>query len=119
MFIPSKKLRGFNTAKIGPKDKEDYIGGNYYYTVGFDAQLPNLLPEAYKTDFSLFLDAGNLWSVDYDSSLDDSNKLRSAVGVSANVFTTIGPMSFTLAHDLSKAVNDETQAFNFQLGTSF
>tara|TARA_Y100000590_G_scaffold434703_1_gene553310 strand:+ start:7072 stop:9318 length:2247 start_codon:yes stop_codon:yes gene_type:complete len=119
LFIPSKKLRGFNTAKIGPKDKEDYIGGNYYYTVGFDAQLPNLLPEAYKTDFSLFLDAGNLWSVDYDSSLDDSNKLRSAVGVSANVFTTIGPMSFTLAHDLSKAVNDETQAFNFQLGTSF
>jgi len=45
--------------------------------------------------------------------------VRAAVGISANVFTTIGPMSFTLAQDIAKSINDETQAFNFRLGTSF
>ena len=32
--------------------------------------LPNLLPENYNTDISLFLDFGSVWGVDYDSTLD-------------------------------------------------
>ena len=31
----------------------------------------------------------------------------------------VGPLTFTFAQDLSKATNDETEAFNFRLGTSF
>ena len=84
-----------------------------------EAQLPNLLPESTRTDISLFIDSGNVWSVDYSDSIDDSNKIRSAIGVSANVFTTIGPLSFTFAQDITKATNDETETFNFRLGTSF
>ena len=67
----------------------------------------------------MFLDAGNVWEVDYSDTLDNSNKIRSAVGISANVFTTVGPLSFTLAQDITKAATDETQTFNFRLGTSF
>ncbi len=119
LFIPQHRLRGFNTVKVGPKDREDYIGGNYVSTLQFEAQLPKLLPESTRTDVSVFLDTGNVWGVDYDSSLDETNKIRSAIGVSANVFTTIGPLSFTLAQDLSKATNDDSQLFNFRLGTSF
>ena len=29
LHIPSKRLRGFESKKIGPKDGEDYVGGNY------------------------------------------------------------------------------------------
>ena len=47
------------------------------------------------------------------------SKIRTAIGVSANVFTTIGPLSFTFAQDITKATNDETETFNFRLGTSF
>ena len=65
------------------------------------------------------MDTGNVWSVDYSDSIDDSNKIRSAVGIGANVFTTIGPLSFTIAQDISKASTDETETFNFRLGTSF
>jgi len=119
LYMPSRKLRGFSTYKIGPKDGADYIGGNYISAITTEAQLPNLLPEAYKTDVSLFLDAGNVWSVDYSDSLDDTNKIRSAIGISANVFTAIGPLSFTLAQALSQATNDTTETFNFRLGTSF
>ena len=41
-----------------------------------EAQLPNLLPESYKTDFSLFIDAGNVWGVDYSDTIDDTNKYK-------------------------------------------
>ncbi len=119
LFIPQNRLRGFNTARVGPKDGEDWVGGNYTTTVGLEAQLPNLLPEDTRTDVSLFIDSGNVWGVDYNGSLDDTNEFRSSVGVSANVFTTVGPLSFTLAHALTKSSNDETEAFNFRLGTSF
>ena len=119
LYMPQKRLRGFNTRKVGPKDGEDYIGGNYLTTLGFEAQLPNLLPESTRTDVSMFVDTGNIWHVDYDDTIDDTNKIRSSVGISANVFTTIGPLSFTLAEDISKATNDETQTFSFRLGTSF
>ena len=87
--------------------------------MGLEAQLPNLVPESYRTDFSIFIDTGNVWSVDYSDSVEDSNKIRSAVGISANVFTTVGPLSFTIAQDITKAENDETETFNFRLGTSF
>ena len=119
MFIPQNKLRGFNVSRVGPKDGEDYVGGNFVTTLGFEAQLPNLLPETYKTDFSLFLDTGNVWGVDYDNTLDGANTIRSSIGIGANVWTTVGPLSWTLAQDISKGTNDETEAFNFRLGTSF
>jgi len=118
LFIPRSRLRGFNTYKVGPKDGDDYIGGNYTTAVSAEAQLPNLLPESYKTDFSVFLDTANVWGVDY-TAVDETDKIRSAVGVSANVFTTIGPLSFTLAQSLSKVSTDETQTFNFRIGTAF
>jgi len=81
--------------------------------------LPNLLPEDTKTDISVFLDTANLWAVDYSDTINDSSTLRSSIGVSANVFTTIGPLTFTLAQDLSKANTDKTETFNFRIGTSF
>ena len=84
-----------------------------------EAQLPNLLPESYRTDFNIFLDTGNVWSVDYNNALDDTNKIRSSVGIGANVWTPIGPLSWTFAQDLSKANTDQTESFNFRLGTSF
>ena len=119
LYLPRKRLRGFNTHRVGPKDGTDYIGGNYNMALNAEAQLPNLLPEAYRTDFSLFLDTGNVWAVDYSSSIDETNSIRSSVGIGANVYTAVGPLSFVLAQSLSKSTNDVTETFNFQLGTSF
>ena len=54
-------------------------------------------------DVSLFLDFGNVWGVDYDSSIDDSNEIRSTTGAAASWLSPIGPMTFTLSQNLSKA----------------
>ena len=119
LFIPSQKLRGFVRGKVGPKDGQDWVGGNYISAISASAQLPNLLPESYRTDFSVFLDTGNVWGVDYSSTVEETNKLRSSVGLGANVWTPIGPLSWTFAQDLTKASTDETETFNFRLGTTF
>ena len=119
LFIPPKRLRGFNTRRVGPKDGDDWVGGNYTSALGFEAQLPNLLPESTRTDISVFVDTANIWGVDYSDSIDDTNEIRSSFGISANMFTTVGPLSFTFAQDITKSTNDETESFNFRLGTSF
>ncbi len=118
-FLSSKRLRGFERGKIGPVDGNDHIGGNYSAALNFEANLPNLLPEDTNTDVNLFLDFGNVWGVDYDSSLDDSNKIRSSTGVQAQWNSPIGPMSFTFSKNITKASTDKTQSFNFNIGTTF
>tara|TARA_A100001015_G_C15005784_1_gene720581 strand:+ start:113 stop:2341 length:2229 start_codon:yes stop_codon:yes gene_type:complete len=117
--ISTKRLRGFERGKIGPVDGNDHIGGNYAAALNLEANLPNALPESTNVDVSMFLDFGNVWGVDYDSSIDDSNKIRSSTGVAANWMSPIGPMNFILSQNLSKASSDETQSFSFNLGTTF
>ena len=75
--------------------------------------------DPFETDIGLFLDTGNVWAVDYSDSIDDSNIIRSSVGIAANVFTPIGPLSWTLSQAITKASTDSTETFNFNIGTSF
>ena len=117
--LSSRKLRGFERGKVGPVDGKDHVGGNFASSLNFEASLPKFLPEATKTDLILFLDFANVWGVDYDSSIDDSNKLRSSTGAAASWLSPVGPMTFVLSTNLSKANTDETQSFNFNLGTTF
>ena len=118
-ILSSKKLRGFEKGKVGPVDGNDHIGGNYAAALNFDAKLPNVLPDASNADISLFLDFGNVWGVDYDGTLNESNEIRSSTGVNINWLSPVGPLSFTLATNLAKADTDKTQSFSFNLGTQF
>ena len=43
--ISSRKLRGFEAGKIGPKDNLDFIGGNYATAMTLATTLPDFLPE--------------------------------------------------------------------------
>ena len=117
--LSTKRLRGFEKNKIGPVDNNEHIGGNYTAALNLEANLPNVLPEDTNADISTFLDFGNVWGVDYDSSIDDSNKIRSSTGIIANWMSPIGPMNFVFSQNLSKASTDETQSFSFNLGTTF
>ena len=117
--LSTNRLRGFERNKIGPKDGKDHVVGNYAAALNLEANLPNLLPENTRTDISLFLDFGNVWGVDYDDTIDDSNKLRSSTGAAASWLSPIGPMTFILSTNISKASTDETESFNFNLGTTF
>ena len=67
----------------------------------------------------VFVDAANVWGVDYDSTIDDNSKIRSSTGVALNLMTPIGPLSFSFASAISKASSDKTETFRFNLGTQF
>jgi len=117
--LPNRKLRGFESGKIGPKDGKDYVGGNYAMSSNFELSLPNFLPESTKTDVGLFLDFGNIWKIDYDETLDDSNKIRSSAGINTSWISPVGPMTFILSQNISKASTDVVESFSFRLGTTF
>ena len=119
LYMPSRKLRGFERGKIGPVDNSDYVGGNYVSAMGIAATLPKIIPTVQNADFSIFLDAGNVWGVDYSSTVAESNTIRSSTGVGIDWHTPVGPLSFSLATPLSKASTDKTESFRFNLGTTF
>ena len=119
LLVPSSKLRGFEYGKVGPKDGTDFIGGNYVTSFNVQSTLPFLFENAQNLDMVLFFDSANVWGVDYDSSIDDNNKLRSSIGVGIDWFTPIGPMTFSLSEVLSKSNTDVTESFRFNIGTSF
>ena len=116
--VPANTLRGFEYGKIGPKDGDDYIGGNYMSAINLTTTLPQILENSQNTDFIIFMDAANLWGVDYNSSLDD-NEIRSSIGVGLDWFSPVGPMNFSLAQPITKSSNDVTETFRFNLGTTF
>ena len=119
LFIPSRKLRGFETGKVGPKDGEDFIGGNYLTTFNAQTNVPAIFENAQNLDAVIFFDMASLWGVDYDSSLDDGGKLRSSFGIGIDWFTVVGPLNFSLTQVITKEDTDKTESFRFNLGTTF
>ena len=117
--IPYNRLRGFEKGKVGPVDNLDYIGGNYVSALNFSTNLPGILNTIENVDFSFFIDIANVWGVDYDSAIDDSNFFRSSTGLGIDLLTPIGPLSFSFSEPLTKKSTDKTETFRFNLGTTF
>ena len=118
LYIPGRKLRGFESGKIGPKDGSDYIGGNYVSTINATTTIPNILENVQSVDIVMFADAANIWGVDYDSALD-KNGIRSSVGIGIDWLTPVGPLTFSFAQPITKEPTDIEETFRFNIGTSF
>jgi outer membrane protein insertion porin family len=117
-FLSSRNLRGFENYGVGPKDGKDHIGGNYSAYSSIASTVPNPLPDKWNANSIVFLDAGNVWGVDYDSS-KDSDKIRSSAGLGLDWISPLGPLSFVFAQTLSSADGDIEESFSFQIGSSF
>ena len=92
--MPYSRLRGFEKGKVGPLDNSDFIGGNYVTALNLSTNVPGLFSTVENVDVSYFLDIGNVWGVDYDGSIDDSNVIRSSTGIGLDWLTVVGPLSF-------------------------
>ena len=119
LFIPGSRLRGFERGKIGPKDGDDFIGGNYMSAINLSSSLPQIFANSQNLDLSIFMDAASVWGIDYDDSISENSEIRTAVGIGLNWTTVVGPLSFSLAQPLTKADTDVTETFRFNLGTTF
>jgi len=119
IFLPNKRLKGFQFGKVGPKDGDDYIGGNYATALNFATTLPGLFRDLESIDFSFFIDSANVWGVDYSDTIDDNSKIRSSTGLAVDWLTPIGPLTFSFSKPISKADSDRTETFRFDIGTTF
>ena len=117
--VPFNRLRGFEKGKIGPIENSDYIGGNYVSALNISANFPQVLLELENVELNYFIDIANVWGVDYDKLIDDSNAIRSSTGIGIDFLTPIGPLSISLAQPITKKSTDKTENFRFNIGTTF
>lgn len=119
-------VRGFETSSIGPRDTNgDRLGGDRQAI--FSAELLTPLPGADRTLRGLiFFDAGAVWGYRRDNVNSgyyredmDFGEMRYSVGFGVAWISPLGPLKFSLAFPLNKKDEDETQRFQFQIGTGF
>ena len=118
LFVGSNNLRGFSNRGIGPKLDNDFIGGNYSFYSSFSSTIPNGMPEKWNATTNIFLDTANVWGVD-DNSTDDSNFLRSSIGVGLSWISPLGPLSISYAQPITNKSSDDIEQFNFKIGSAF
>jgi len=119
LYASNSDILGFATRSIGPKEGGDYIGGNNLASFGARTSFPNFLPEFLRPKSYLFYNAANVWGVDYSSNINSTNKIRSSSGLTLDLTTPIGPVSFSYAVPLTKFNTDKEQKFSFNIGSSF
>ncbi len=110
-------FRGFAFRGIGPISNNIYLGGNKYFTttVGYGSSF--IFDEKDNINLKLFYSVGSLWDSEYSN--DNDFKLRSSVGVSFDLITVVGPVSFSFASPVEKESSDKVDEFTFSIGTSF
>ncbi len=133
----AESVRGFRSSTLGPKDTfGNPYGGNSKLTNQLELLLP--MPEKFRNSarFSLFFDAGNVFSndhvtfygkddftpVEYEFGFD---KLRYSTGVAVQWMAPLGVFRFSYAFPLNakkgNAIDwgDETENFQFSIGQAF
>src|SRR6201995_4416815 len=142
-------VRGFAPNGIGPRDLTFYpytgygdaLGGTKYWGASAELQMPFwFLPKEVGLKGAIYADAGSLW--DYQGPTtwaatgevnglvngspckcgmvyDDTNLVRTSVGVGLIWASPFGPLRFDYAIPITKGKYDVVQEFKFGGGTSF
>ena len=121
-FLGGTKFRGFAPAGVGPRDKsnKDSLGGNYYYVGTAKATFGLGLPPELGVKGTIFSIIGSISGIDKASVAyhdDFSPRLSTGVGISWQ--SPFGPISLSFTQAIVKESYDQTEVFNFGMGTSF
>ena len=110
-------FKGFDYRGVGPYSENIYLGGNNYFTstVGYGSSF--LFDEKDNINLKVFYSTGSIWNSDYVT--DDDIRIRSSAGISFDVLTVIGPLSFSYSVPIESTSNDKKKSFNFSIGSSF
>ncbi len=115
-----KNVRGFKANTLGVKDTAngDALGGNMLVAGGAEIifPVPFLKKQLRSFRLSAFTDVGNVYS---DAQDFDTGLLRYSAGISAIWISPFGAMSFSFAQPFNEQEDDETESFQFSLGSTF
>lgn len=123
-------VRGYEGASLGPRDRltGDYIGGSRRMVANPQLYLP--FPGASKDRtlrWFVFTDAGQVAAGSGmsctagkpDSEVEDPCGWRFSAGIGLSWQSPLGPLQLSYARPLNSKSGDDTQAFQFQIGTGF
>lgn len=129
-------VRGFESGSLGPSERDpgnyrnsnSYLGGDRMMNASIELLAP--LPGGDRTlRIFTFLDTGYAWGYEgirqsdgtmrYERQDIDFNDLRVSTGIGIAWISPLGPLKFSIAYPLKKVEGDETQRFQFQIGTGF
>ena len=111
-------VRGYESNTLGPRDSfDDSFGGNFV-TVARTQVLfpPPFLENKGRARLALFVDAGNVFEKFDDF---DSADIRGSFGLAVNWVTGLGGISAAISSPFNDEPGDDTETFQFNLGTSF
>ncbi|TDI59432.1 MAG: outer membrane protein assembly factor BamA [Alphaproteobacteria bacterium] len=137
-FLGGSRLRGFEQAGVGPRyipaphpsTPEDEIfyssslGGNTFLAGSLEIFIPLGAIEEFGISASTFVDFGIVYGVDETADLHRENisrsgGLRMSVGIGFSWRSPFGPIRFDFAKAIMKEPFDETEFFQFNVGTRF
>jgi len=113
-----RSVRGFQSNTLGVKEDGQALGGNLLVNAGAEVVFP--IPFLKKTlksfRLSVFADMGNVYDVNEDFEVD---LLRYSAGFGAIWISPFGAMTVSLAQPFNEQDDDETETFQFSLGSTF
>ena len=114
----SGSVRGFRDNTLGPQDsRDDAFGGNFLTTAGVEIYFPvPSLIEASRFRLGIFADVGNVFT---DVGDFETSELRGSAGLEMNLITGLGGITLSFASPFNDDDEDETEFFQFELGTGF
>lgn len=113
-----RSVRGYQANTLGEREDDQPLGGNILVTGGAEVIFP--VPFLKKTlrsfRMSTFVDVGNVYNKENGFEADE---LRYSAGVSAIWVSPFGAMAFSIAQPFNEQPQDETEVFQFSLGSTF
>lgn len=119
-----RSVRGYRTYSLGPRDSKDNpVGGNLLTVANVDLLLPVPIEGLEETmRFSTFFDIGNVFNVNgkvFESTGFEVGELRYSVGVAGTWLSPLGLLTASLGYPLNSKSGDDTEIFQFTIGTGF
>ena len=114
----TRTVRGYQNNSLGPRDsRDDPIGGNFRLVGNFNLYFPtDFLYDRKSLRMGLFTDIGNVFEEYDDFEIDE---MRGSYGLQVQWLTAIGGVSFNFASHYNDESDDDTESFQFDLGTRF
>ena len=125
-------VRGYEKYSLGPQNSmsQGYsrarpVGGNVQIVLGAEVIFPlPFVKDQRSVQSALFFDAGNVFntkcgSLEVNCYSPEEGELRYSVGLGATWLSGFGPITFSVAKPLNSDETDQTEVFQFSLGSQF
>jgi outer membrane protein insertion porin family len=122
LFLGGNRVRGFDSAGIGPRDavNKDALGAEWSYSGQAQLDFPLGLPDFFRLTGRVFTDLGSAGGIEEKnpagSSINTTGSLRATVGIGFQWISPFGPVGLDFAIPYIKEEFDRTEIVRFNFG---